>query len=131
MIDFKLKPGDTILVDFDGVIVEANRKDGTPFYPEIGPIKTDFVEFLKKLHNLGIKIDIWSARTNQTNEPEKNPIYGEKGLKQLHNFLQENKIFYDSIYLATKPISTHYAKLLIDDHTWNPNHNPLKDQKCL
>lgn len=116
-----LKAGEIVLVDFDGVIVENYRPDGTTFYPEIGPIKRDIVCYLEVLHKYGIRIVIWSARTNPKPPNKDYPIYGELGLKQLHKFLQENDIKYDEIFLEKKPIGHHFAKLLIDDCVINPD----------
>lgn len=117
-----LKSGDVILVDFDGIIVEANKPDGTSYYPEIGPIKKYAKEFLTLMHKGGFKVEIWSARTNHTTETEKYPMYGHKAMMQIHQFMRDNDLPYDSILMTHKPIGKHYAKVLFDDQVsnWDP-----------
>jgi hypothetical protein len=113
-----IKAGDTILVDFDGVIVKAKREDGTDYYPEIGPIIPGIREFLCACRDRGIVVEIWSARTNRGSGPE-HPIHSHSGYLQIQEFLDKNNLPYSKILTVYKPIGTHHARYLLDDRTFN------------
>jgi hypothetical protein len=90
--------------DFDGTIVESK-------FPEIGNIKKDTVDFMKKCHEKGHRVIIWTCRTG-------------KYLLDMKKFLIKNHIPFDYINndpensLKSKKI---YADYYIDDKAVNVN----------
>jgi hypothetical protein len=110
-LNFKLKTGDIILVDFDGIIVEDN-------YPLIGKVKAKTKKFLEKCRSNGIKVFIWSARCN--NSSKENMLFnefGSNGVSNIKKFLIKEKIYFTDILILPKPISLGFAYYLLDDRT--------------
>lgn len=99
------KPPNYIAVDFDGTIVDDS-------YPSIGDIKRGAKEVLKKFHNRGGKIMIWTCRTGATKSAAV-------------KFLNQNGIDYDTINANHPDMMEKYgndprkigADLYIDDKT--------------
>jgi hypothetical protein len=122
----KLIPGDTIILDFDGIIVEnINPTTKRPYYPKIGPIKEGAEFLIKGCNNNHVKILIWSARCNTPTETMPihtidYPIFGEMGRNQIYLFLFERDLWFPKImsFLGiNKPIGSHKgaAKFMLDD----------------
>lgn len=120
-----LKRGDKFLIDFDGVIVDYARPDGTLWYPQIGPIKSGIRLFLGACEDNGILPIIWSSRCNellQGMNSKEFPIFGIKAIEQISEFMLENDLYYGGFYPKHKPIHTPEYKILIDDRCLNPVH---------
>jgi len=106
----ELKTGDSIIVDFDGVIVDEE-------YPNIGKIKNSHIfHFLNTCKRHGIKVYVWSARCNNYfGDNPKFPIYGFRGMQQIDKFMKKNKLYYTDFLIQHKPISKLHAKMIVDD----------------
>lgn len=126
-----LKSGDKFLIDFDGVIVDYARADGTIWYPEIGPLRYGIKEFLDNCKKKQILPFIWSSRCNDVIPDKRNefPIYGPAAIMQIAEFMAKNDLYYVGFYPKHKPIHTPEYKILIDDRCLNPVHSDI--QKAL
>lgn len=93
-----------VAVDFDGTIVENA-------YPKVGKPKWNVIEKLRKWHEEGHTIVIWTCRSNQT-------------LLDAIQFLCENKVPYD--YFNEYPLNSWgdwtrkiFAHIYLDDRALN------------
>jgi hypothetical protein len=102
-----LSSGDTILLDFDGTVVED-------CYPQFGQVKPGVKEFLDKCKANSITVLIWTARCNHN---PKFPVFGYEAVQQVKEFMDVNNLYFSGFYLHQKPIGQHFAKCLVDDRT--------------
>lgn len=100
-----------IAIDFDGTIVEH-------MWPEIGPLRTNAVEVIRRLNTEGHRILIWTCRTSQILDriqlPSRSTVFHAK------EFLDDHGIPYHAINNNDprsdfQPSPKIYADLYIDD----------------
>lgn len=113
-----VKSGEIILVDFDGVIAEANREDGTPYYPDFGPVRLGIKRFLYLCKQKGIVVEVWSARTNDSSDPDFAQC-GDIAAKAIETYMETYDLPYTRINRSYKPLGSHHAKYLLDDRSFN------------
>jgi phosphatidate phosphatase PAH1 len=95
-----------LAVDLDGTIAEDAK------FPKIGSPKSGVQKALKKLQESGYKIHIYTCRLNGKNHEDGEKLYF-RTMAQITDYLEENKIPYDSIieWSEGKPFADAY----IDD----------------
>lgn len=106
-----------IAIDFDGTI----NVGGEGKYPECGEVRPFAKRVINYMHDLGIKIVIWTSRDVAYNQEEKK-MYDH--LTPMLNFLDENEIHYDAINKSVQFAPYHYngrkvyANMYVDDRAF-------------
>lgn len=106
-----------IAIDFDGTI----NINGEKKYPECGDVRPWARRVINYMHDMGIKIVIWTSRDVAYNQEEK-MMYDH--LTPMIGFLDKNDIHYDAINKSVQFAPYHYngrkvyAHMYVDDRAF-------------